>query len=155
MGERFVFSRLRALLRGQVKLLLLVSWRRWDGSLWFLLSLSIDSSGFVCCCDLDWTEEESDEFYELTPTDYYRLVASKKEGNLMSLYSWICILVVYLTCELHSSAKDKSLKTRKLREAEEAARRAKLTKVLIHYLSCFLLLKLVLSHWTFLLIDCY
>ena len=38
-------------------------------------------------CDLDWTEEESDEFYELTPTDYYRLVASKKEGNLMSLYS--------------------------------------------------------------------
>ncbi|KAG2261396.1 hypothetical protein Bca4012_013855 [Brassica carinata] len=50
-------------------------------------------------------QEESDEFYELTPTDYYRLVASKKE--------------------------DKSLKTRKLREAEEAARRAKLTKAVI------------------------
>ncbi|CAH8361038.1 unnamed protein product [Eruca vesicaria subsp. sativa] len=50
-------------------------------------------------------EEESDEFYELTPTDYYRLVASKKE--------------------------DKSLKTRKLREAEEAARRAKMTKAVI------------------------
>ncbi|XP_048591344.1 plant UBX domain-containing protein 1 isoform X4 [Brassica napus] len=49
--------------------------------------------------------QESDEFYELTPTDYYRLVASKKE--------------------------DKSLKTRKLREAEEAARRAKLTKAVI------------------------
>ncbi|KAJ0230510.1 Plant UBX domain-containing protein 1 [Hirschfeldia incana] len=50
-------------------------------------------------------QEESDEFYELTPTDYYRLVASKKE--------------------------DKSLKTRKLREAEEAARRAKLTKAVM------------------------
>ncbi|VVB04197.1 unnamed protein product [Arabis nemorensis] len=50
-------------------------------------------------------EEESDEYYELTAADYYRLLATKKE--------------------------DKSLKTRKLREAEEAARRAKLTKAVI------------------------
>ncbi|XP_010528188.1 PREDICTED: plant UBX domain-containing protein 1 [Tarenaya hassleriana] len=50
-------------------------------------------------------EEESDEFYELTPEDYYRLLATKKD--------------------------DKFLKTRKLREAEEAARRSKLTKAVI------------------------
>ncbi|KAG7563740.1 Ubiquitin-like domain superfamily [Arabidopsis suecica] len=50
-------------------------------------------------------EDESDDFYEFTPADYYRLLATKKE--------------------------DKSLKTRKLREAEEAARRSKLTKAVI------------------------
>ncbi|CAN8266243.1 unnamed protein product [Cochlearia groenlandica] len=50
-------------------------------------------------------EEESDEFYELTAADYYRISATKKD--------------------------DKSLKTRKLREAEEAARRTKLTKAVI------------------------
>uniref|UniRef100_A0A1J3FIL9 Tether containing UBX domain for GLUT4 n=1 Tax=Noccaea caerulescens TaxID=107243 RepID=A0A1J3FIL9_NOCCA len=50
-------------------------------------------------------EEESDDFYELTAADYFRLAATKKE--------------------------DKSLKTRKLREAEEAARRAKLTKAVM------------------------
>ncbi|KFK33650.1 hypothetical protein AALP_AA5G041700 [Arabis alpina] len=50
-------------------------------------------------------EEESDGYYELTAADYYRLVATKKEDN--------------------------SLKTRKLREAEQAARRAKLTKAVI------------------------
>ncbi|XP_010514425.1 PREDICTED: plant UBX domain-containing protein 1 [Camelina sativa] len=50
-------------------------------------------------------EDESDDFYEFTPQDYYRLLATKKE--------------------------DKSLKTRKLREAEEAARRSKLTKAVI------------------------
>ncbi|CAL9248448.1 unnamed protein product [Arabidopsis halleri] len=49
--------------------------------------------------------DESDDFYEFTPADYYRLLATKKE--------------------------DKSLKTRKLREAEEAARRSKLTKAVI------------------------
>lgn len=46
--------------------------------------------------------EESDEFFELTPQDFYHLMATKKE--------------------------DKYLKTRKIREAEEAAKRAKMTK---------------------------
>ncbi|XP_021299083.1 plant UBX domain-containing protein 1 isoform X2 [Herrania umbratica] len=49
--------------------------------------------------------EEPDDFYEFTPEDYYRVMASKKE--------------------------DKFLKTRKIREAEEAARRSKITKVVI------------------------
>ncbi|KAK4746683.1 hypothetical protein SAY87_025720 [Trapa incisa] len=46
--------------------------------------------------------EEMDEFYEFTAEDYYRITASRKE--------------------------DKFLKTKKIREAEEAARRSKLTK---------------------------
>ncbi|OAP05930.1 PUX1 [Arabidopsis thaliana] len=50
-------------------------------------------------------DDESDDFYEFTPADFYRLLATKKE--------------------------DKSLKTRKIREAEEAARRSKLTKAVI------------------------
>ncbi|XVF57871.1 hypothetical protein PTKIN_Ptkin07bG0017500 [Pterospermum kingtungense] len=49
--------------------------------------------------------EESDDFYEFTAEDYYRLMASKKE--------------------------DKFLKTRKIREAEEAARRSRITKAVI------------------------
>ncbi|KAL2320236.1 hypothetical protein Fmac_029205 [Flemingia macrophylla] len=49
--------------------------------------------------------EETDDFYEFTPEDYYRLLASKKE--------------------------DKFLKTRKIREAEEAARRSRTTKAVI------------------------
>ncbi|KAI4350565.1 hypothetical protein L6164_005012 [Bauhinia variegata] len=49
--------------------------------------------------------EESDDFYEFTAEDYYRLMATKKE--------------------------DKFLKTRKIREAEEAARRSRLTKAVI------------------------
>ncbi|KAJ4729389.1 plant UBX domain-containing protein 1-like [Melia azedarach] len=48
------------------------------------------------------SSEEPDEFYEFTAEDYYRLLATKKE--------------------------DKFLKTRKIREAEEAARRSKFTK---------------------------
>ncbi|CAI0456762.1 unnamed protein product [Linum tenue] len=50
-------------------------------------------------------DDESDEFYEFTAADYYRLLGTKKE--------------------------DKQLKTRKLREAEEAARRPKVTKAVI------------------------
>ncbi|PON95273.1 Ubiquitin-related domain containing protein [Trema orientale] len=49
--------------------------------------------------------EEPDEFYDFTPEDYYRIMASKKE--------------------------DKFLKTRKIREAEEAARRSRITKAVI------------------------
>ncbi|XP_058098370.1 plant UBX domain-containing protein 1 [Magnolia sinica] len=49
--------------------------------------------------------EEPDDFYEFTPEDYYRMLASKKE--------------------------DKYLKTRKIREAEEAARRSRITKAVI------------------------
>ncbi|RDY12850.1 Plant UBX domain-containing protein 1 [Mucuna pruriens] len=49
--------------------------------------------------------EETDDFYEFTAEDYYRLLATKKE--------------------------DKLLKTRKLREAEEAARRSRITKAVI------------------------
>eukprot|EP00257_Ricinus_communis_P020311 XP_015579516.1 plant UBX domain-containing protein 1 isoform X1 [Ricinus communis] len=49
--------------------------------------------------------EESDDFYEFTAEDYYRIMATKRE--------------------------DKSLKTRKIREAEEAACKSKLTKAVI------------------------
>lgn len=49
--------------------------------------------------------EESDDFYEFTAEDYYRIMATKKE--------------------------DKHLKTRKIREAEEAARRSRITKAVI------------------------
>ncbi|XP_022741415.1 plant UBX domain-containing protein 1-like isoform X1 [Durio zibethinus] len=49
--------------------------------------------------------EESDDFYEFTAEDYCRLMATKKE--------------------------DKFLKTRKIREAEEAARRSRITKAVI------------------------
>ncbi|KAK6928463.1 UBX domain [Dillenia turbinata] len=49
--------------------------------------------------------EEMDDFYDFTPEDYSRLLATKKE--------------------------DKFLKTRKIREAEEAARRSKITKATI------------------------
>nr|GLL18612.1 plant UBX domain-containing protein 1 [Ipomoea trifida] len=49
--------------------------------------------------------EVSDDFYEFTAEDYYRILATKKE--------------------------DKYLKTKKIREAEEAARRSKITKTVI------------------------
>ncbi|XP_027351807.1 plant UBX domain-containing protein 1 [Abrus precatorius] len=49
--------------------------------------------------------EETDDFYEFTAEDYYRLLAAKKE--------------------------DKFLKTRKIREAEEVARRSSITKAVI------------------------
>ncbi|CAM8980621.1 unnamed protein product [Rhodiola kirilowii] len=48
------------------------------------------------------SDDEMDDFYELTPADYFRISATKKE--------------------------DKFLKTRKIREAEEAARRSRITK---------------------------
>ncbi|KAK7395711.1 hypothetical protein VNO78_16278 [Psophocarpus tetragonolobus] len=49
--------------------------------------------------------DDTDDFYEFTAEDYYRLLAIKKE--------------------------DKFLKTRKIREAEEAARRSRRTKAVI------------------------
>ncbi|GMJ09403.1 plant UBX domain-containing protein 1 [Hibiscus trionum] len=49
--------------------------------------------------------EESDDFYEFTAEDYRRVMATKKE--------------------------DKFLKTRKIREAEEAARRSRITTAVI------------------------
>ncbi|XP_022774301.1 plant UBX domain-containing protein 1-like isoform X2 [Durio zibethinus] len=49
--------------------------------------------------------EESDDFYEFTEDDYYRLMGTKK--------------------------KDKFLKTRKIREAEQAAQRSRITKAVI------------------------
>ncbi|XXG45102.1 hypothetical protein AAC387_Pa02g0272 [Persea americana] len=50
-------------------------------------------------------DEESEDFYAFTPEDYYRLLGSKKE--------------------------EKFLKTRKIREAEEAERRSRITKAVI------------------------
>ncbi|KAI3666009.1 hypothetical protein L6452_44647 [Arctium lappa] len=50
-------------------------------------------------------DEEPDEFFEFTAEDYYRILATKKE--------------------------DKFLKTKKIREAEEAARRSRITKAVI------------------------
>ncbi|KAM1239088.1 hypothetical protein ACFX13_045564 [Malus domestica] len=49
--------------------------------------------------------EEPEDFYEFTAEDYYRVLNAKKEDN--------------------------TLKTRKLREAEKAARRSKITKTVI------------------------
>ncbi|KAL3526145.1 hypothetical protein ACH5RR_014517 [Cinchona calisaya] len=49
--------------------------------------------------------EEPNDFYEFTAEDYYRVMATKRE--------------------------DKFLKTRKIREAEEAARRSRITKAVI------------------------
>jgi tether containing UBX domain for GLUT4 len=50
-------------------------------------------------------DDESEDFYEFTPEDYFRILSTKKE--------------------------DKFLKTRKLREADKAARRSKITKAVI------------------------
>ncbi|XP_071694160.1 plant UBX domain-containing protein 1 [Rutidosis leptorrhynchoides] len=50
-------------------------------------------------------DEEPDDFFEFTAEDYYRILATKKEDNF--------------------------LKTRKIREAEEAARRSRITKAVI------------------------
>ncbi|KAF5732680.1 tether containing UBX domain for GLUT4 [Tripterygium wilfordii] len=49
--------------------------------------------------------EEPDDYYEFTAEDYYRVMSSRKE--------------------------ERFLKTRKLREAEEAARRARITKAVV------------------------
>nr|XP_043607213.1 plant UBX domain-containing protein 1-like [Erigeron canadensis] len=51
------------------------------------------------------TDELPDEFYEFTAEDYYRMLSTKKEDNVM--------------------------KTRKIREAEQAARRSRITKAVI------------------------
>ncbi|XP_038886290.1 plant UBX domain-containing protein 1 isoform X2 [Benincasa hispida] len=53
--------------------------------------------------ELSNTGDEPDDFYEFTAEDYHRVLATKKD--------------------------EKYLKTRKLREAEQAARRSKITKV--------------------------
>ncbi|KAJ3675452.1 hypothetical protein LUZ60_004494 [Juncus effusus] len=53
------------------------------------------------------TEDEGDDFYEFTPEDYFRLM-----GNQIGAQAQV-------------------LKTRKIREAEAAARRAKITKAVI------------------------
>ncbi|KAK9108394.1 hypothetical protein Syun_024405 [Stephania yunnanensis] len=50
-------------------------------------------------------DDESDDFYEFTPEDYYRILSKNKE--------------------------ERFLKTRKIREAEEAARRSRITKAVI------------------------
>ncbi|CAN0924637.1 Plant UBX domain-containing protein 1 [Linum grandiflorum] len=50
-------------------------------------------------------DDEADDYYEFTAEDYYRILGKKKD--------------------------DKTLKTRKLREAEEAARRSRITKAVI------------------------
>ncbi|XP_073007925.1 plant UBX domain-containing protein 1 [Typha latifolia] len=55
-------------------------------------------------------EEESDDFYEFTPEDYYRIISDK------------------------IGAKAQILKTHKMREAEAAARRARITKAVIRVL---------------------
>ncbi|KAK1359425.1 UBX domain-containing protein [Heracleum sosnowskyi] len=49
--------------------------------------------------------DEQDNFYEFTPEDYYRILATKKQDNF--------------------------LKTRKIRESEQAARRSRITKAVI------------------------
>ncbi|KAF2316474.1 hypothetical protein GH714_041815 [Hevea brasiliensis] len=51
------------------------------------------------------SDEESDDFYEFTAEDYHRILATRKE--------------------------DKYLKTKKIRDAEEAARRSRITKAVI------------------------
>uniref|UniRef100_A0A2P2KDT1 Plant UBX domain-containing protein 1 isoform X1 n=1 Tax=Rhizophora mucronata TaxID=61149 RepID=A0A2P2KDT1_RHIMU len=53
----------------------------------------------------DVSNEETDDFYEFTAEDYYRLMGTKKE--------------------------DKYLKTKKIREAEEATRRSRITKAVM------------------------
>ncbi|XP_008812422.2 plant UBX domain-containing protein 1-like [Phoenix dactylifera] len=57
------------------------------------------------------SKEEPDDFYDLTPEDYYRIMSDR------------------------IGAQSQILKTRKMREAEAAARRAKITKVVIRV--CF------------------
>lgn len=51
------------------------------------------------------TNEEPDDFYEFTAADYFRISSTKKEDNI--------------------------LKTRKIREAEAASRRSRITKAII------------------------
>ncbi|WCJ34572.1 plant UBX domain-containing protein 1 [Euphorbia peplus] len=64
-----------------------------------------ETSGLSTSTNQVSSAEESDDFYEFTAEDYYRMTAKKKE--------------------------DKYLKTRKIREAEEAARRSRITKTVM------------------------
>lgn len=44
------------------------------------------------CLFIFWLDEP-DDFYEFTAEDYYRILATKKEGNLplASIYSWVYV----------------------------------------------------------------
>ncbi|KAI9076076.1 hypothetical protein K1719_042010 [Acacia pycnantha] len=64
-----------------------------------------ETSAVSAAPNTDTDNQETDDFYEFTAEDYYRLLATKKE--------------------------DKLLKTRKIREVEEAARRSRITKAVI------------------------
>ncbi|XP_050234608.1 plant UBX domain-containing protein 1 [Mercurialis annua] len=64
-----------------------------------------ETSGLSSSVNQVLDTEVSDDFYEFTAADYYRLMSTKKE--------------------------DKHLKTRKIREAEEAARKSRMTKAVI------------------------
>ncbi|KAL8124248.1 plant UBX domain-containing protein 1-like [Apium graveolens] len=55
--------------------------------------------------DASKNDDEEDDMYDFTPADYYRVLGPKKQDNV--------------------------LKTRKIREAEEAARRSRITKAII------------------------
>lgn len=64
-----------------------------------------ETSGLSSSPTVASSNDEPDDFYEFTAEDYYRILATKKE--------------------------DKFLKTKKIREAEEAARKSKFTKAVI------------------------
>ncbi|OAY29585.1 hypothetical protein MANES_15G156400v8 [Manihot esculenta] len=64
-----------------------------------------ETSGFASSTNQVSEGEESDDFYEFTAEDYHRILATRKE--------------------------DKYLKTKKIRDAEEAARRSRVTKAVI------------------------
>ncbi|KAI9092543.1 hypothetical protein K1719_027671 [Acacia pycnantha] len=64
-----------------------------------------ETSAVSAAPNTDTNNQETDDFYEFTAEDYYRLLATKKE--------------------------DKLLKTRKIREVEEAARRSRITKIMM------------------------
>ncbi|KAK4367393.1 hypothetical protein RND71_011185 [Anisodus tanguticus] len=67
--------------------------------------------------------EEPEDFYEFTPEDYYRLLGTKKEGVGLfydAAYSNWC-------CEIST---EKHLKTKKIREEEEAAHRSRITAII-------------------------
>ncbi|THG14079.1 hypothetical protein TEA_017329 [Camellia sinensis var. sinensis] len=95
--------------------------------------------------------EEPDDFYEFTAEDYYRTLPNRKEGNIHDDDHYFRISsfirrtnvseVVFLSAEVGwggvgcalcmTPIADKFLKTRKIREAEEAARRSKITKAVM------------------------
>jgi len=92
-------------------------------------------------------EEEPEDFYDFTAEDYARIMASRKEGifclSMLSFspfisvcwsIAWFIILhcsaaLCVLISSLHDLAVEIYLKTKKIREQEQAARRAHMTKV--------------------------